>query len=237
MEKDNEKTKLYIIIIILSILVIVLSSYIVISKYSNKTENIDNKPETIIPEEDNTTEDDEDEGYIEEANDVDEILDYIVNIFPKPYDSEATGDNIFKEFNLEKNERHSKKFTNYYKNYKIIYKYNDGSVDSSELTIYNGEEKVYFNDNVKSFISTINGKTYNILPTVSNGKLHFIAYNPKKCYLNNEGQKAPYFNYIQIDLTSNKIDVKTIKSAKFELANIYTPEGAVVECKEKNQSN
>lgn len=214
------------VLVIFLIIIIGLIGYIVYDKHFNESgvDNNKNESKYLNPADNDDT---------IETNEEDINLDYIVAHFPKSNDLEVTGDDIYKEFDFTTSERHDKKFTFNYKNYKIVYDYIDGAGDSSTIKIYYNNKEVYSNFYIKTYISTVDDISNNVLPTISNGLLHLIVYNPDKCYLNNNEDKVAYLEYLQINLNSDEIEINTIKSIKFELANNYTPEGSAPECREK----
>ena len=226
MEEKKDNKLLIILVIVFGIVALCAVGYIVYDKCFNNS-TTDEKEETNVstPTTDN--------NEVVEETDPDKALDYIVANFPKTRDSEVTGDEYSKVFNLTSKERHEATFTFNYKGYKVVYNYVDGAGDASNIKVYNGEKEVYHNDSVKTYISGVDGGidgVTNVLPTISNGKLHLVAYNANSCYLNDSNEKAPLFEYLQIDLTSNEIKVDTIKSVKFALATHYTEEGEAPNC-------
>lgn len=223
-KKDNKLLKL--ILIVLGVIVLCIVGYIVYDKWFN--DSTTNEKEKLEKPNNN----DNNSEVVEEI-DEDKKLDYIVLNYPKTRDSEVTGDNMRKEFDLTKNERHKATFTFNYKNYKIVYNYIDGSADTSEIKIYSNDKEVYSNIDIKTLISfEYNDKngTSNFLPIISKGKLHLLAYNIKDCYLNEFSEKIAPLEYLQIDLSSDEIKIDTIKSVKFEFATRYIPEGEIRMC-------
>ena len=224
--ETNNNNKKIIIIALISIVVIGLVGYIVYDKCFNKPEE---EIKNNTKEENNSNEEIEDDETIEK-NDVDLEIDYIINNIPKDNDSKVTGNDIHKEF--KNGERHEKKFTLNYNNYKIVHYYYDGGGDSSTIKIFKNNKEVYINEGVKTKIVTQDVDEYDVLPAIKDGKLHLVVYNPDKCYVyEDEEEKQPYLEYIQIDLNKDEIKVDTIKSLKFLNAEFYTPDGSAPECK------
>lgn len=152
-----------------------------------------------------------------------EIIKGIVRLFPKKNDSKVKGKNVYKEFDLTRSERHAAKLTFYYENYKFVYQYINGSGDTSKITVYNKKTNkvLYTNSNIKTALIDENDKYYDLLPTVSGGKLHLLKYNTSHCYVDGYGDLSPYLDYITIKLDGNKLKEKIVLELKgFEFGEI-----------------
>ncbi len=209
MEEYNKKRKILIIILItVSVLVLCEIIFIVISKNNNLNETAINNTTDNNDIENETNEDEED-------NQLNNAIEEIKKLFPESNDSKVTGSVPHKKFDLENGERHAEKFTFYYNNYKFYYNYLDGSGDGSEITIYDKKtnKKLYTNKYIKTFLDV--DEYITTLPTISNDKLHLIAYKPNDCYDDYEYEVYhPYLEYIQIDLSGTELEEKTIITIK-----------------------
>ena len=211
-EIKNNNNKKIIIITIIVVVVIGLVGFIIIKNINKVPET--NTNETTI---NNLTKDDEIENKTEEEdNQINNAIKEISELFPKSNDSKVTGSVPHNKFDLENGERHAEKFTFYYNNYKFYYNYIDGGGDYSEITIYNKKtnKKIYNNKNIKTYIGTDKVDLI-ALPAISNNKLHLLAHNPNNCYYDEEDEENyPYLEYIQIDLSGNELEEKTIVTIK-----------------------
>ncbi len=221
---DNQAIKsiqnLTSIVVILGILIISLNIVVAFNTVNkSKFRTIIKQIETAV-EEKPIEKEEEEEEIVESEYEIDynkeELVKGIRRLFPQKNDSKVTGDNLYKKFNLKTVERHSGRFTFYYNNFKFVYRYIDGGGDSSRLTIYdkktNKELKVI--ENIKTVVVDKNFGETNALPTISGGKLHYLIYNPKNCYVGRYETMNPYLEYRQIDLSNNKLSSKLILAVK-----------------------
>ena len=205
----NDKKNI-VMIIVLSILVLGLGGYIIFDKTCKTKDTKPNETEIKEIEEKNTTE--ENKCDCKEEYNKSELISIVDNFFPNKNDSKVTGKDVYKEF---KNGFSKKTVTFYYNNYKFIYDYLDGSADSSKIEIYNknNNKLLYFNSYVKTVLDLDSDPEIYKVPTISDNKLHFLAYNPNNCYQKDE-ELSPYLEYIQLDLSSDKMTPKTMVSIK-----------------------
>ena len=205
---ENKNNKgLLILIVVFSLIVLGLGGWMVYDKVTS------GKEEPTQEENSNNQE----KQSEEDIGEIDAQLAKIKKEYPKSNDSTVTGDNVY---DYLKDGGHQEKLTFYYNNYKIIYDYIDGAGDESQIKIYDKYNKqVYFNGNIKTYIIDDEYITY--LPTIANGKLHILSYNPKKCYIDDFEEMWPYLEYKQIDISADDIiREETIVSLK------YTVEGS-----------
>ena len=223
LEEDNVMTIIVsmVIVVVLSILVLRLNERLAYNQLRRANERRDGASiKDLVPKpyyyDDYEDEDQENLTYDEVDLNKYEIIKGIIRLFPKKNDAKLKGDNVYKAFNLKDFERHETKLTSYYGNYKIVYHYISGSGDTSEITIYNKKTKkvVYTNSYIKTALVDDSDLYHNILPTVSGGKLHILAYNTDRCYVDGYGDLSPYLEYIQIPLKGNKLTETEVLSLK-----------------------